>query len=613
MQETKKQNFLKGAAILAAASVFVKIIGAVYKIPVMNILDDAGSGIFQVTYNVYTLILTIATAGIPAALSRLVSSAAARGNTMLVKRYFTVALPTFALIGIIAMLVMFLNADGFSGMMNNSMAASGIRVLAPAVFFVCIISVYRGYAQGFENMIPTAVSQIVEVICKAAFGVAAAMWLVRLNYGPDIVSAGAIMGVTVGLGLCIPLLVWYKRKLDRGISAGGAGEGYTGVAHDSAGTGVPADAGTGILEGAGVDPDYGADQDDSAAYELPGRWGVLWRIMKVSIPITLSASFMSIMVVIDNSIVLGRLQNALGFTEHAASALFGMYSRGLTIYNLPPALVVPVSVSIIPAIAAALARKRSSDGGKGADSGKNAAALARKRNRKAKGDSGADSGGEAGIIMQSSVKLVNLLAMPASAGMMVLASPIMTALYNDSRELTSTMLLILGAASCFGCLQYVTTAILQANGHERVALMTFPVGAAFKILLGYVLAGNPDFGIIASPIGTLVCFVVISALNIAFIMARVKDRPKFGHVFIKPLFCSAVMAGAAFAVYRLLFLLLNGMLGTGRYAVAAYLGLSMIAGIAVYGLLIIVTRTITMDDMKLVPKGEKLAKMLRIK
>jgi len=579
LQETKKQNYLKGAAILAAASVVVKIIGAVYKIPVMNILDDAGSGIFQMTYYVYTLILTIATAGIPVALSRLVSSAAKRGDTGLVKRYFTVALPAFTLIGIVAMLVMFLFADELSGWFSTSMASPGIRVLAPAVLFVCIISVYRGYAQGFGNMIPTAVSQIVEVICKAAFGVAAAMWLVRLNYGPDIVSAGAIMGVTVGLGLCIPLLVWYKRRLDHGISAGSADNGNTGA-------GYPNDA------GAGYPDDDNAGSDNGAAEELPGRPGVLWQIMKVSIPITLSASFMSLMVFIDSIIVLGRLQTALGFTEHAANALYGIYSRGLTIYTLPPALVVPVSVSIIPAIAAALAGKRSGKAGRnGVD----------------------DGGGEAGIIMQSSVKLVNLLAMPASAGMMVLASPIMTALYNDSRELTSTMLLILGAASFFVCLQYVTTAILQATGHEKVAMLTFPVGAAFKILLGYVLAGNPDYGIVASPIGTLVCFIVISGLNIAFIMARVKDRPKFGHVFIKPLFCSAVMAGAAFAVYRLLFLLLNGMLGTGRYAVAAYLGLSMIAGIAVYGLLIIVTRTITMDDMKLVPKGEKLAKMLRIK
>ena len=138
MLESDKQNYLKGAAILAAASIFVKIIGAVYKIPIFNVLDDEGTGSFQITYSVYTLVLTISTAGIPAALSRLVSSASARNETNLVKRYFSVSLPAFMLIGFVAMLVMFVFADTFAGLMNNSLAAPGIRVLAPAVFFVCI-------------------------------------------------------------------------------------------------------------------------------------------------------------------------------------------------------------------------------------------------------------------------------------------------------------------------------------------------------------------------------------------------------------------------------------------------------------------------------------------
>jgi len=538
--EAKRQSFLKGAAILAAASIIVKIIGAIYKLPLFQdgVLGVEGTGDFQVTYSVYTLILTISTAGIPAALSRLVSSAAAGGDTKLVRRYFSVALPAFTLIGVAAMVVMFVFADEFARLMNNSMAAQGIRVLAPAVLFACIISVYRGYAQGFENMIPTAVSQIVEVICKAVFGIALALWLVNMAYESHIVSAGAIVGVTIGLGLCIPLLVWYKRRMDRKLHVSSDAEG------------------------------------------LPKRMDVFGKIMKVSIPITISASFMAIMVVIDNSIVLGRLQSALLYSENEARALFGIYSRGLAIYNLPPSLVVPVSVSIIPAIAAAIARKRE---------------------------------GEAGVIMQSSVKLVNLLAMPASAGMMVLATPIMTALYNDSQQLTAQILIILGASAFFVCLQYVTTAILQANGHERVALMTFPVGAALKIALGYILAGNPNFGIIASPIGTLACFIVISALNIVFIKARVKERPKFSGVFIKPLICSMVMAGAAYIVYELLSRLASGIIGTGRLAVTLCLGAAIVAGVAVYGILIIKTRTITMEDMKLVPKGERLAKLLRIK
>jgi len=538
LQETKKRNFLTGAAILAATSVFVKIVGAIFKIPIYNILDDAGTGAFQVTYSIYTLILTISIAGIPAALSRLVSAATAKGDAALVKRYFSVAMPAFLLIGFAAMLMMFFFADTFAMFAKNSMASMGIRVLAPAVLFSCVISVYRGYAQGFENMVPTAMSQIVEVLCKAAFGIVAALWLLRMGYESRVVSAGAITGVTIGLGLAIPLMMRYKLKLDRKL-----------------GPAVEADS-------------------------LPSRPAILGSIMLVAVPITLSASFMAIMVVIDNGIILGRLQSALGFSEVEASAIFGIYARGLSIYTLPPSLVVPVSVSIIPAIAAALAVKRDD---------------------------------EAGVIMQSSVKLVNLLAMPAAAGMMVLAAPILAALYDESRQVAITMLVILGAASFFVCLQYITTAILQANGHERIALMTFPVGAVLKIALGYFLVADPDIGIVASPIGTLACFIVISALNIAFIMAKVKERPKFRGVFIKPLLCSAAMAGAAFLAYQAAHWAGAGIIGEGRFAVILYLGAAVFVGIAVYGVLIVVSRTVTTEDMKLVPRGARFARLLRIR
>jgi len=538
LQDQKTQSFIKGAAILAATSIFVKIVGAVYKIPLFNILGDAGKGAFQVTYSVYTLILNIATAGVPVALSRMVASAAATGKNSLVKRYFKVAMPAFIIIGVAAMLLMFFFAGWLAGAMNNSLAAPGIQVLAPAVFFVCIISVYRGYAQGFENMVPTAVSQALEVLCKAAFGIVITVFLSRAGYSIANVSAGGIAGVTIGLGLCIPLLARYKYRIDRGI----------------------------------------AFSDDPAG--LPGRMSVFGQLMKVSIPVTLGASFMSIITVIDNSVVLGRLQNGLGLSEIEASAQFGIYAEGLTLYNLPSALIVPVAVALVPAIAAALARRL---------------------------------GGEARSIMQSSVKLVNLFAMPASAGLMVLATPIMTALFEDSRQVAANILIFLGAAAFFVCLQLVTTAILQANGNERLPMLSIPVGGVVKILLGYFLVGNPKIGIIGSTVGSLACFIVICALNIVFIMIKVKERPKFLRVFVKPLLCTAVMAAAAFFVYKLVYMIGEGLIGTGRIATAAFLAVAILVAVAVYAVLIILTRTITMDDMKLVPKGEKFAKILRIR
>ena len=538
--------------------------GAIYKIPIFNVLDDEGAGYFQVTYNIYTLVLTIATAGIPVALSRLVSTAAARGETGLVKRYFSVALPAFFLIGIITMSGMFLFADELASLMNSSPAATGIRVLAPAVFFVCLISVYRGYAQGFENMIPTAVSQVVEVICKTAFGIAAALWLVNAGFGPNIVSAGAIMGVTIGLGLCIPLLILYKKKIDSGIS-----------------------------------PPAGHE-------ELPGSFHTFGRIMKVSIPITLSASFMSIMTVMDTGIVLSRLQTWLIDTEEvvkaaailaaeeglelsvalaeasevAASSLFGIFAKPLTVYNLPPALIVPVAVSIIPAIAAALARKLKD---------------------------------EAGEIVRSSIKLNNLLAMPACAGIVLLSGPILITLFNDSRQMASVLMSILGAASFFVCLQLITMAILQASGYERIAMFTFPVGAVIKIILSYILAGNPEIGIIASPVGTLVCFAVISVLNLIFIKVKVKVSPDIFGIFIKPLICAVSMAVMSYFLYRLIYLLGSDIIGTGQFAVAVYLAFTILFAVIFYAVLVIFTRTLTKDDLALVPKGDKLAAILRVK
>ena len=564
VHSTQQHDFLKGAAILAAASIFVKIISAVYKIPIFNILDDAGAGFFQATYSVYALILTIATFGIPLALSRLISSAAAKGQTRLVKRYFSVSMPTFALVGIIAMAIMFFFADGLGAFIRNTSAAYGIRVLAPAVFFVCIIAVFRGYTQGFQDMIPTAMSQITEVLCKALFGIFIALWLTGRHFASDIVSAGALMGVTIGLGLCIPILVWYKKKFDKKLP----------------------------------------QVDDSS--ELPGRVSVIARVLKVSIPITIGASFMSIMSLVDTIIVMGRLQDALGYAEFEASSQFGILAKGLTIYNLPSALIVPIAVSAMPAIAASLAKDHSE---------------------------------EAGRIMQSAIKIVVMMALPAAAGVIVLANPIMISLYEDPRSVTAVVLSVLGAASFFVCLQLITTAVLQANGYERIAMLTFPLGAIAKIVISYILVGDPRFEILGSAIGTLACFVVISFTNLSVILIKIKHRPGgkgfksfssvVSGVFFKPVLCTAVMAVCAFFSYRL-FLMLDSLIfgresfivrelivdnisASDRIAITVYMAFAILFAVFIYGVAIITTRTITEDDIKLMPKGEKMAKILKIR
>ena len=540
MQEIQKSSYIKGAAILAATSILLRIIGAIYRIPLIYIIGGEGAGHWGVIHNIFMMLLALTSAGLPIAMSRLVSLAATNKDTALAKRYFSVALPAFILIGIAAMALTYIFADAIAALMNNTYAAPGIRVLAPAVLFGCIISVYRGFTQGFEDMIPTAVSQIVDVIVRSAFGIVAAILLSRALHESYILAAGALSGITLGLGLCIPILIWYKRKIVKTL---------------------PAETKTG---------------------ELPSKRGVLAQLIKVTVPITVGLSIITIMTVINQGIVLGRLQNALGFTERGAMYEFGMYQKGLTVYNLPAAIVIPIATAIVPAIAAALAAKS---------------------NEEAKG------------IMQSSVKLVNLIAFPAGVGMIVMAHPIITALYyeNAAQPLTTHILMVLGLASILLCLQLVTTAILQAHGHERAAMMAIPFSAVIRLILSHYLVAIPELGVLGSPIGTVVFFAIIVVVNFILIRVKIKERPKFASVFLKPLFCTAIMAVVAYLTYTLAYFLGVGIVGTGRMGVSLYLAVAMLAAMIIYVILIVMTRAITMEDMKLVPKGEKIAEILRIK
>ena len=528
---------MKGAAILAATVVIVKLIGAVYKIPLYNMLGDEGTSHFLVTYTIYNLLLTISTAGIPVALSRLISAAAATERYNQVRRYYKIAMPAFAIVGAVCAIIMFVFAKQLAALMGVYEITLGVQVLAPAVLFCCIISVYRGYSQGFGNMAPTAISQIMEVVCKVIIGLILAWLLVRLGYDTPVISAGAIVGVTLGLALCIPILAVHKKKMDR------------------------------------VEVKQGTDVPMSKKETLK-------ILLKVSIPIAIGASIFNIIALVDTKIVVARLQTGAGFSYEQANILFGVYGKAQSLFSLPSAIIVPLTISIVPAIAAAIANKQSR---------------------------------EAKTITGSSLKLTNLLAMPAGVGLFVLANPIFDVLFWNSNENGPLLLAILGIASFFVCLQLLTTAILQANGYEKFTVLTLPLGGILKIGLNWILVGNPNIGIIGAPIGTLACYVFIFLLNMVFIMWKVKDRPKFTPVFLKPAICTLVMGAAAWASYGLFQKIGSGILGTGRMATAVFMVAAIVVAIVVYVILIIATHTITHDDMKYVPKGEKISKLLRIK
>ena len=526
-QSKGSPTFFGGVAILAASIVIVKIIGALYKIPVGRLLGDAGFGHFNNAYAVFNLLLMVSTAGLPVAMSKTISEANALDRQNQIKRIFRVALLTFVILGAVSTFIMFVFAQPLANFQHDSQSAPAIRAMALSAFFLCTISAFRGYAQGHSNMVPTAVSQVIEASIKLVAGLFLAWYLIRLGCGSDYAAAGAIAGVTISeFAALVYLMVRHRRR-------------------ESPGRGTDRAAPSGVI------------------FKL---------LISIAIPITLSASVVPITTYFDTVQVQTLLQTALGYTEDMAVSFYGSYQKAVAIYNLPSAFMVALTASIVPAISASLAKKDPLGAGK---------------------------------IAESSLRVGSLLALPAGVGLAVLSGPIIRLLFPETnQEVAGTCMRILGVASVFVCVMLLCNAILQANGRTVLPIIFIAIGSAAKLVTNFVLVQQPAFGIKGAPVGTLVCFVLVAIMELAAIKRVTSRPPRYTRVFLKSVIASAVMGGAVWAAYGLLSRHMGNTLSVGG---------AIVAGVIVYAILVVVLRAVSKDDLSLMPKGDKIAKLLRIR
>ena len=614
---SKPNTFFGGAAILAVGILVVKLIGMFYKIPLLNIIGEQGSADFNNAYNIYSVLLTISTAGLPVAVSKLVSEADALGRRNQVRRTFRLALALFLILGVLSFLVMFFGSEQLAGLMNDSMAAPGIRALAPAVICVGCLSAFRGYAQGHGNMTPTAVSQIIEALCKLTVGLGLAYWLVGHGADASHAAAGAITGVTVGTIVALAYMLMN------------------------------------FLITRSQEPQLADDRPDEPAT-------ILKHLLMIAVPITISSSMVGIVTVIDTSLVQGQLQRALlenqdtwnlygnfvDFTsleealsawqaalpdgsavsmslldQYAAQAealrdqqsaltdlqsaslelhaalenisrtLYGNYSGALNIYNLPTSLMAAVTAAVIPAVSGALAR----------------------RDRRG-----------AGRITGSALRISALAACPMAVGLFVLGEPIMALIFpNLNPQLAGPLLSTLGLATLFVCMMLVCNSVLQAHGFVSLPVIIMVAGGVVKIITNYNVVIQPTIGIYGAPMGNILCFALCMTLDLVVMSRVIPRRPKYIQVFAKPLAASALMGLGAWAVHGLMSKLFEAagifmsadpvtheVLGLSRTGNAAATLLAILVAVVIYGVLVIALRAITKDDLMLMPKGEKIARML---
>jgi len=567
---SEKQSFIEGAMILTAATGAVKILGALFKIPIANILGGVGMSYFTAAYEIFNPIYAVTVTGLSVALSRMIASLSVCGTHLARQEAVNTAKRVFISVGAVGFILLLAFALPFSHMINNPGALAAIFAIAPAVIFTCITAVYRGYYQGMCNMRPTALSQICEAVVKLVFGTALS-YLTVIVLENEFIRTGTVMGRAFAdiqsAGLYI--LRFAAAAAIFGISLSTAGGCFY------------------------LSRRYRRERIKNLQYAQSGGYHktkysprLASELIKGAVPISLSALVINITSLIDltsvmnclrkatetNSAIIFSIYDGLIPAEVTAELvpeyLYGSYSGlALSIFNLVPALTAAIGVSALPAVTNA----RSSG-----------------------------SGEAFGETVSSVLRITMLIALPAGLGIFVLAGPLLELLFPArymEAAIITPVLKVMGISTVFVAAASPINSILQSIGKEIVPLYLISAGALLKLITNYMLVSDPTVNIRGVPYGTLLCYCFIVAVSVWVMIRSTGMRLSAVSIFFKPLLCAMLSSGAAYSCYYLT----SELLPNGLKTVAA-VGLAAL----VYTAAVLLTRTVNRTDINMLPLNKKI-------
>ena len=527
-------KFIRGAAILAVAGIGVRFVGAVMKILLVGIIGDEGIGLYQMSYPIYSTLLAVSTAGIPVAVSKLVAENVTVNDYRGAMRVFRIALLILTLTGLTITLLLFFSAETIVRILDSDpRAVYAIMAIAPAIFFVTMMSALRGFFQGQQYMLPTAASQVVEQIGRLVVSLALALAL--LPRGLEFAAAGAAFGTAAGgvLGLLLLLPIYYLRR--------------------------PA-----FMKRVRV---QGKSEPQAASR-------IIRHIFGLAIPITFGSLIMPLLSLIDWAIVPGRLK-AIGFLEKQATALYGQLTgmAGSVVY-FPNVVTLALSMSLVPAISEALVLRDR--------------ALIRSRS-------------------SVSIKLTTLFVIPASVGLYLLAGPIIVVLFGLENAGAGYALAYMSWSVIPLGLYVSTTGILQGLGKTVTPVVNMALGGAVKFILAWYLTAVPSLHVGGAALASVIGTGVAAVLNLYAVARHTGWRFRPGELLLLPGFCVALMAAAVGLGYRFFFPLMAGLV-SARAASSAAVFVAIVVGILIYSMALLLTGSLTRDELELVPRfGPRLA------
>ena len=569
-RKTGDKNFAQSAAMLVAGTLTVKAVSMLFKIPVSNLLGATGYACFSGAYELFNLLAVIALAGFPVAISKLVAENCALGRYRDNRKIFSLGKKFFLATGLVWMTAMILGAKRFAAMIPNPGAELSIICLAPCVLTCCMMSAYRGYYQGMQNMYPTCVSQIIEAVTKLIFGLGfcrLTLFLTSREYQrrgtvlgkvfaakeqassamAQLASAGAVFGVTLSTaaGLIYLVRTWKTQ-----------GDGIT-------------------------------DRQLMYAPKPQPSAALLRKIMAVGIPVCLGSLAVDLSGVIDLMTVTGGLAHLMETSPQALlelyqgkipqieilnqsvhNYLYGAYSgKAMVIANLIPALTAGIAVSALPAVAESFA----------------------KGNR----DNTADS-------IELVLRLTAAVCIPAGMGVSALAEESCVLFFGDGQEISLAvpLLKICGIAAVFVALTASLTSLLQAVGMVMLPVKLLLIGSGIKWVMNYFLVEIPQINMKAAALSSLVCYFFITVMSIAALKRQVGNLRLFSS-FAVPSLAGGMCAFCARQVQDVL-------PAQSRFGVL----ISVFVGVVVYLMGLLVMGGIRKEEIMILPGGEKMAKIL---
>ena len=547
-----KQTNAKGFTILSAAGIINKMLGVLY-VPILTlILGNVGNGIYNAGYTIYLMVFVITNAGIPVAISKLISEQIASLRYDASYRTLKISGTLLMSIGVFTSIMTAIFAKQLSAMVGWPESYMTILALSPTMFFTSVSCTFRGYFQGRSNMVPTSISQIIEQAVNTTFTILFA-W-VMYRYGRDLAF---IQGITGEKEIHLEALKYAAAGGTVGTSLGALVSAfYLWRTYSKNKAGILQEIAHSI-------------QSDELIYTTKM---ILKKIFQYAIPITLGSAAIYTASLIDLRFTKTRLI-AGGFSITEASALYGIFStQYLKVLFIPITLATALATAILPSISAAAAR--------------NDRVLLGRR-------------------ISKSLKTILMIAIPAAIGMAVLAKPIIYILFPTAPEgwdllmMGSWILVLISVVS-------IQTAILQGIGKTYIPTIHLAIGLAMKLIINYNLIAIEAVNIRGALAGSAVCYIFAGYMNYRSIKKLTGVRFNVKQLLNRPLSISVIMGLLVLLVYEG-FIFMTDWFIKSMFLQSLLCGSIAIAtGGAVYYLLMIIAKGITAEDIKSLPMGGRI-------